>query len=53
MPNEIEIKYASLSNSKNNKWTTIAKINGSLEYHLWTIPQESATDQFLVRLVPE
>jgi hypothetical protein len=53
MPNEIEIKYASLSNSKSNSWNTIAAINGSLSYYVWTIPQGSATDKFVIRLVPE
>jgi hypothetical protein len=53
MPNEIEIKYASISNSKNQKWGTIAKINGTLKNYLWTIPKESATEQFVIRMVPE
>ncbi len=52
-PTSVEVKYASDSNAVKNLWTVISTVPGTQTWLVWTIPQSSATDKFVLRLVPD
>lgn len=52
-PTWVDVKFATVSNAAKNLWTTLETVPGTQTYYLWQIPQSSATDKFLIRLVPD